>query len=67
MPFKVNDKFLLKQIEAGKDFVLTSNPHMAIQIADRTGKGKSYVNELKLLKENGYKIESYGQFWRAYK
>ena len=67
LPFKVNDDFLVKQIQEGKNFVLTSDPHVAIQIADRTGKGKSYVNELKLLKENGYKIESYGNFWRAYK
>ncbi|CYV51053.1 hypothetical protein [Streptococcus suis] len=67
LPYKVNDEFLLKQIREGKDFILTSNPYSAKQIADTTGKGKSYVQELKLLIENGYKIEVYGNFWRATK
>ncbi|HEM4129668.1 TPA: hypothetical protein U1W61_001384 [Streptococcus suis] len=67
LPYKVNDEFLMKQIREGKDFILTSNPYSAKQIADTTGKGKSYVQELKLLIENGYKIEVYGNFWRATK
>ena len=62
----VNKEFLLKQIQEGKDFVLTSNPYKAKQLAE-IGKGVSFANELDILEINGYKIESYGQFWRAYK
>ena len=61
-----NKEFLLKQIQEGKDFVLTSNPYKAKQLAE-IGKGVSFANELDILEINGYKIESYGQFWRAYK
>ena len=63
---KVNKEFLMKQIQAGKDIVLSSNPYEAIQKA-KAGKGKSYAKELDILAKYGYKIESYGQFWRAYK
>ena len=64
---KVNKEFLIKQIKEGKDFILTSNPYTARQVYELTEKGKSYVKELNILTNNGYKIEAYGQFWRAYK
>ncbi|HEL1074915.1 TPA: hypothetical protein TVE87_000844 [Streptococcus equi subsp. zooepidemicus] len=67
LAYKVNDEFLIRQIKKGKDFVLTSNPYKAKRIAVETGIGKSYVNELLLLRETGYKIEKFGKFWRAYK
>ncbi|MBF0818399.1 hypothetical protein [Streptococcus acidominimus] len=34
LAYKVNDEFLMNQIREGKDFVLTSNPFKARDIAD---------------------------------
>ena len=64
---KVNEEFLIKQIREGKDFILTSDPYKAREIADLTGKGFSYANEIDILANNGYKIKRYGNMWRAYK
>ncbi|WP_228064063.1 hypothetical protein, partial [Streptococcus acidominimus] len=64
---KVNKEFLINQIEAGKDIVLTSDPSAAARIFATTGKGASYIEELKLLRKNGYTIEPFGNFWRATK
>lgn len=67
LPYKVNDEFLLKQIQEGKDFVLTSDPFLARELADTKKIGISYANEIELLDRHGYKIEKFGNFWRAYK
>ncbi len=67
LAYKVNDEFLMNQIREGKDFVLTSNPFKAEEIYRTQKIGKSYVKELNILSENGYKIEKYGDYWRAYK
>lgn len=67
LPYKVNDEFLLKQIQEGKDFVLTSDPFLARELADTKKIGVSYANEIELLDRHGYKIEKFGNFWRAYK
>lgn len=67
LAYKVNDEFLIKQIQEGKDFILTSDPHKAREIADLTGKGFSYANEIDILANSGYKIENFGNIWRAYK
>ncbi|OLF50086.1 hypothetical protein BU200_03910 [Streptococcus acidominimus] len=67
LAYKVNDEFLMNQIREGKDFVLTSNPFKARDIADTTGRGVSYANEIDILANTGYKIEQYGSYWRAYK
>ena len=64
---KVNEEFLIKQIREGKDFILTSDPYKAREIADLTGKGFSYANEIDILANSGYKIKRYGNMWRAYK
>ncbi|HEL0674662.1 TPA: hypothetical protein TVL46_001614 [Streptococcus equi subsp. zooepidemicus] len=64
---KVNHEFLMKQIEDGKDFILVSNPYKAKAIANSTGKGVSYADEIDTLSNNGYKTEKYEDFWRAYK
>ncbi|MBF0848308.1 hypothetical protein [Streptococcus acidominimus] len=58
---------MMNQIREGKDFVLTSNPFKAEEIYRTQKIGKSYVKELNILSENGYKIEKYGDYWRAYK
>ncbi|MBF0777067.1 hypothetical protein IR108_09990 [Streptococcus sp. 19428wD3_AN2] len=67
LAYKVNDEFLLKQIQEGKNFILTSDPYKAREIADLTGKGFSYANEIDILANNGYKVENFGNIWRAYK
>ncbi|HEL0552487.1 T7SS effector LXG polymorphic toxin [Streptococcus equi] len=64
---RVNREFLIKQIEDGKDFILVSNPYKAKAIANSTGKGVSYADEIDTLSNNGYKTEKYEDFWRAYK
>ncbi|HEL0656454.1 TPA: hypothetical protein TUW49_001752 [Streptococcus equi subsp. zooepidemicus] len=64
---RVNREFLLKQIGKRKAFILTSNPYTAQSIADASGIGKSYAKEIRILAENGYSIEDFGDFWRAYK
>ncbi|HEL0317233.1 TPA: hypothetical protein TUH95_002026 [Streptococcus equi subsp. zooepidemicus] len=64
---RVNREFLLKQIGQRKAFILTSNPYTAQSIADASGIGKSYAKEIRLLAENGYSIEDFGDYWRAYK
>ena len=64
---KINRKFLEEQISAGKDFILTSDPYPAKAIADSTGRGASYADEIDLLTASGYKFEKYGNFWRAFK
>ncbi|HEK9994771.1 TPA: hypothetical protein TU171_001786 [Streptococcus equi subsp. zooepidemicus] len=64
---KVNHEFLMKQIEDGKDFILVSNPYKTKAIANSTGKGVSYADEIDTLSNNGYKTEKYEDFWRAYK
>lgn len=67
LAYKVNDEFLLKQIKEGKDFILSSNPFKAQELYDNKHIGKSYVKELDMLAEKGYKIQKYGDYWRAYK
>ncbi|HEL1073725.1 TPA: hypothetical protein TVG90_000806 [Streptococcus equi subsp. zooepidemicus] len=67
LAYKVNDEFLIRQIKKGKDFILVSNPYKAKAIANSTGKGVSYADEIDTLSNNGYKTERYGEFWRAYK
>ncbi|HEL0561597.1 TPA: hypothetical protein TUR69_001839, partial [Streptococcus equi subsp. zooepidemicus] len=64
---RVNREFLIKQIEKRKTFILTSNPYTAQSIADVSGIGKSYAKEIRILAENGYSIEDFGDYWRAYK
>ncbi|HEL0165389.1 TPA: hypothetical protein TUO09_001804 [Streptococcus equi subsp. zooepidemicus] len=64
---RVNREFLIKQIEKRKTFILTSNPYTAQSIADVSGIGKSYAKEIQILAENGYNIEKFERFWRAYK
>ncbi|HEL0720688.1 LXG domain-containing protein [Streptococcus equi subsp. zooepidemicus] len=64
---RVNREFLIKQIEKRKTFILTSNPYTAQSIADVSGIGKSYAKEIQILAENGYSIEKFEGFWRAYK
>ena len=64
---KVNEEFLIKQIREGKDFILSSDPYKATQFFRTTGKGKSFMNEINLLRNSGYKFEKYGNMWRAYK
>ncbi|HEL1147935.1 T7SS effector LXG polymorphic toxin [Streptococcus equi] len=64
---RVNREFLIKQIEKRKTFILTSNPYTAQSIADVSGIGKSYAKEIQILAENGYNIEKFEGFWRAYK
>ncbi|HEK9805353.1 TPA: hypothetical protein SVI65_001784, partial [Streptococcus equi subsp. equi] len=63
---RVNREFLIKQIEKRKTFILTSNPYTAQSIADVSGIGKSYAKEIQILAENGYNIEKFERFWRAY-
>lgn len=63
----VNDKFLIEQIEQNKNFIISSNPGTAKTIFATTGKGESFVNEIQLLKDKGYKFEKYGDFWKAVK
>ena len=46
---KVNKEFLLKQMQEGKDFILSFNPYKARQVYELTKKGKSYVKELNIL------------------
>ncbi|HEL1182521.1 TPA: hypothetical protein TVK19_001188 [Streptococcus equi subsp. zooepidemicus] len=68
LAYKVNDEFLLRQIQEGKDFILSSNPYKARQyFIDSMGKGESFMNEMNFLRDSGYKFEKYGKFWRAYK
>ncbi|WP_373823149.1 hypothetical protein [Streptococcus ferus] len=61
LAYKVNDEFLLKQIQEGKNFVLTADPYKAEEIYRTQKIGKSYVKELEILTENGYKIK---KIWR---
>ena len=67
LAYKVNDEFLLKQIQEGKNFILSSNPETADFVFHTTGKGESFMNEMNILRENGYKFENFGNMWRAYK
>ncbi|HEL1024413.1 T7SS effector LXG polymorphic toxin [Streptococcus equi] len=67
LAYKVNDEFLLKQIKEGKNFILSSNPFKAQELYDNKHIGKSYVKELDILAEKGYRIQKYGDYWRAYK
>ncbi|ONK26008.1 hypothetical protein BVE84_09300 [Streptococcus azizii] len=67
LAYRVNDEFLLKQIQEGKDFILTSNPYKAEELYRTKKIGKSFLKELDILSENGYKIELHGKYWRAYK
>ncbi|QHF55670.1 hypothetical protein BZG42_03040 [Streptococcus sp. DAT741] len=67
LAYKVNDEFLIKQIQNSKDFVLISDPYKARLIADTTGRGISYANEIDILINNGYRIETFGNYWRAIK
>ncbi|KIS20577.1 membrane protein [Streptococcus equi subsp. zooepidemicus SzAM35] len=67
LAYKVNDEFLLRQIQEGKDFVLTADPYNARYLADTKKIGISYANEIDLLDKSGYKLEEFGNYWRAYK
>ncbi|HEL1613153.1 hypothetical protein HO665_04635 [Streptococcus suis] len=63
----LNDEYLIKQIQNSKDFVLISDPYKARLIADTTGRGISHANEIDILINNGYRIETFGNYWRAIK
>ncbi|QSX04823.1 RHS repeat protein [Sedimentibacter sp. zth1] len=56
--WKINEKFLLQQLEQGKSFILSHSPYNA------TG---YYVKEVKFLLDKGFKFIKDGQIWRAIK
>ena len=62
--FSLNNPVVGGDIEIPKEVVSTTYRFDAARIFAETGKGRSYLDELKLLKANGYRIEDYGNFWR---
>lgn len=65
LPIDVNDEFLRKPIESGKNFVLNDDPYKEIYDRKKLNVETSYYKELMLLDKNGYKIEKFGNVWKA--
>ena len=58
--WKINEEFLSRQIESGKDIYLSSNPFQYM------GDGSSFANEIQYLVDNGFEfIETTGGLWHA--
>lgn len=68
LAYDVNAQFLKEQIKSGKEFVLSDNPDVAMDLFKQLGdKAPSYSKEMEQLREAGYSWVKDGEFWRAIK